>query len=141
MRRTCRRPIFRRSAQGHSGSPGFTLIEALVALAIAVFLALTVARLATSALERERRARLDADAARAIRFLTTRLADPDTPVPDELELSGGWRAVRQPERTGAPGVRVWQTWSVYAPDILEPHHVFELPSPDPEDRAEPKGLP
>ena len=96
---------------------GFTLIELVVALAVAVLLVSAVASGVGRALADERSARVRAEAGLLARTLACREAlgrtetDPkDTPVPP------GWRLARVEARLGE-GVtaRVWRTWT-FAPE-------------------------
>ena len=129
MRRTSPRPInkavVRLTAPTRRGKhAAFTLIEAVVTLVVTAFLAGAAAMIATSALERERRARLDADAAGAVRALTVRLIDSPEPPQPSYEVQGGWRAVRQVEPDPQSE---WQSWAMYAPSSDTPYQVLVLP--------------
>lgn len=140
MRWISPQPIREPRRRGDEGRVAFTLIEAVVALALTAFLATAATRVAVSVLDRERRAYADADAARAVRALTVWLVEAGPEPSAARDLPDGWRAVRMTESTIPGSAPEWQSWELFAPGSSRPDHVIHLPA-GPSGEPDREGLP
>lgn len=127
------RPILPPPTSDRAGPRGaFTLIEAVVALVVTAFVATAVARITIAALERERKAGVDAAAARAVKALAVSLAEAGPDAATSRKLPDGWRAAQREEANGSGA---WQSWELFAPGSVQPDHVVHLPPPLPRQAA------